>query len=171
MKMKKKTRNRLIALGVVLVIALLVVLGYRFVLNNMLIPSDQVIKCAQKSEWSDTINASVFTYEIENEYCKTVQMNGGDVQGYCLPADQYGLICFGTANVYVYEALTFDGKTDYYQTWIINFYTGSEVIQKTTYTSPTEFTSEYVENYVTIDNPDNLVIVNGSVEFYRDPNG
>ena len=61
--------------------------------------------------------------------------------------------------------------TDYYQTWIINFYTGSEVIQKTTYTSPTEFTSEYVENYVTIENADNLVIVNGSVEFYRDPNG
>ena len=167
--MKKKTKNRLILCGVLLAIALLVFFGYRFVLNNMVIPADQVIKCAQKSEWSDDINASIFSYEIENEYCKTVEMNGGEVQGYCLPTDKYGLICFGTANVYVYEALTFDGKTDYYQTWIINFYTGSEVIQKTTYTSPTEFSSEYVESYVTIDNPDNLVIVNGSVEFYRDP--
>lgn len=169
MKMKRKTRNRLILAAVLLCIALLVFAGYRYVLNNMVIPADQVIKCAQKSVWSDAINASEFSYVIENEYCKTVQMAGGDVHGYCLPVDNYGLVCFGTANVYIYEALTFDGVTDYYQTWTVSFYTGSVVIQKNTYTSPTTFTSEYVQDHLIIEQEDNLVIVNGSVQFYRDP--
>ncbi len=168
-KKQRKRRNRLIALGVVLLIALLVFLGYRFVINHLLIPSDKVIECGQKSVWSNEINASELQYTVENEYCKTVSIDGGDVHGYCLPTGEYGIVSFGTANIYIYEELVFDGEPGYYQTWIINFYSGNEVIQKNTYTSPTEFTSDYVKDYIQIGQENNLVIVNGSAQFYMDP--
>ena len=170
-KKARKRRNRLILAGVLLAIALVTFLGYRFVLANLLVSSDKVIRCAQESVWNNTLNASELQYTEENEYCRTVNLGGGDVKGYCLPTGQYGIISFGTANIYVYEALTFDGATDYYQTWTISFYSGSEVIQRTDYTSPTEFTSTYVKDYIEITQADNLVMVNGSAEFYMDPNG
>ena len=167
--MNKKTKKRLIVLGVLAVIALVIFAGYRFVTQNLLIPADQVIKCGQESVWNDAINAAELEFTVENEYCAEIEMDGGTVKGYRLPVGEYGLISFGTANIYVYEALTFDGETDYYQTWIINFYSGTEVIQHTTYTSPTEFSSVYVEDYIQIAEEDNLVVVNGSAEFYMDP--
>ncbi|MBO6055021.1 MAG: hypothetical protein J6P31_05815 [Oscillospiraceae bacterium] len=167
--MKKKTRNRLIGLAVALAIIGLVIGGYVFVLNRMTVSADKVIKCGQKSEWNSMINASELMYTVQNEYCVTRELNGGSVHGYCLPTGKYGLICFGTANVYIYEALTFDGVTDYYETWIINFYTGSEAIQKNTYTGPGEFESRYVDSFVEIEQADNLVMVNGAVDFYMDP--
>ena len=167
--MKRKTKNRLILLAVLAGIALVVFLGYRFVVTNLLISTDQVIRCGQKSVWNDAINAAELEFTEENEYCAEIEMDGGLVKGYRLPVGEYGLISFGTANIYVYEALTFDGVTDYYQTWIVNFYSGSEVIQRTTYTAPDEFTSVYVEDYIEITEADNLVVVNGTAEFYIDP--
>ena len=164
-KKARKRRNRLIVCGVLLAIVLIVVLGYRFVVNNLLVSSDKVIKCAQESVWSTALNASELQYTVENEYCRTVNLGDGDVNGYCLPTGTYGLISFGSANIYIYEALTFDGETNYYQTWTITFYSGSEVIQRVDYTSPTEFTSTYVKDYIEITQEDNLVMVNGEAEF------
>ena len=168
--MNRKTKKRLITLGVVLGIALLVVLGYWLVLKNLTVGSDKVIKCGQKSQWNSIINASELVYTVENEYCVTEELNGGSVHGYRLPVGKYGLISFGTANVYIYEELDFDnGESGYYETWIVNFYTGSEVIQKNNYSAPGVYESEYAKDYIEITKENNLVMVNGNVDFYMDP--
>lgn len=168
--MKRKTKNRLIALGVVVGIVLLVVLGYYLVLKHLTVSSDKVIKCGQQSQWNSIINASELVYTVENEYCVTEELNGGSVHGYRLPVGKYGLISFGTANVYIYEELTFEGgEKGYYETWIVNFYTGSEVIQKNTYSAPGVFESGYEKDYIEITQENNLVMVNGSVDFYMNP--
>ena len=167
--MKRNTKHRLVALAVLLGILALGLLGRWYIMTHLTVSADKVIKCGQKSTWSSVLNASELTYTIQNDYMKTVTIDGNEVHGYNLPAAKYGLVSFGTANIYVYEALTFDGKTDYYQTWTINFYTGNEVIQKNIYSAPGEFESVYVKDYIEITQADNLVLVNGEAEFYMVP--